>query len=93
MVIMKVVSLVLKEIKQKLQFKNRRIFTINKDFDNNVLDFTARKEVKKRDYSVMQIFNLKGNAIFTMPLALKDYWLLKKYFLKNDVRVEDYYNS
>ena len=41
----------------------------------------------------MQIFNLKGNAIFTMPLALKDYWLLKKYFLKNDVRVEDYYNS
>ena len=71
MVIMKVVSLVLKEIKQKLQFKNRRIFTINKDFDNNVPDFIARKEVKKRDYSVMQIFNLKGNAIFTMPLALK----------------------
>lgn len=40
----------------------------------------------------MNIYSLKGEAFIGMPLSLRDYRLLKKYFLKNEVEVEDHYN-
>lgn len=77
----------------KILYKNQELHTIEKEYIALVGFFGNRGEkVKKGDYPVIQIFDLKGASIFTMPLALKDYWLLKKYFLKNDVSVEDYYN-
>ena len=53
---------------------------------------SGREKVKKGDYPIMNIYSLKGEVFLNMPLSLRDYWLLKKYFLKNDVEVEDYYN-
>ena len=77
----------------KILYKNQELHTIEKEYIALARFFGNRGEnVKKGDYPVIQIFDLKGASIFTMPLALRDYWLLKKYFLKNDVEVEDYYN-
>ena len=41
----------------------------------------------------MSIYGLKGEGFLGMPLSLKDYWLLKKYFLKYNVDIEDSYNQ
>ena len=77
----------------KILYKNQELHTIEKEYIALVRFLGNRGEnVKKGDYPVIQIFDLKGASIFTMPLTLRDYWLLKKYFLKNDVEVEDYYN-
>ena len=77
----------------KILYKNQELHTIEKEYIALARFLGNRGEnVKKGDYPVIQIFDLKGASIFTMPLALRDYWLLKKYFLKNDVEVEDYYN-
>ena len=77
----------------KILYKNQELHTIEKEYIALARFFGNRGEnVKKGDYPVIQIFDLKGASIFTMPLALRDYWLLKKYFLKNEVEVEDHYN-
>ena len=77
----------------KILYKNQELHTIEKEYIALARFLGNRGEnVKKGDYPVIQIFDLKGASIFTMPLTLRDYWLLKKYFLKNDVEVEDYYN-
>ena len=77
----------------KILYKNQELHTIEKEYIALARFLGNRGEnVKKGDYPVIQIFDLKGASIFTMPLALRDYWLLKKYFLKNDVEVKDYYN-
>ena len=41
----------------------------------------------------MNIYSLKGEVFLNMPLSLRDYWLLKKYFLKYNVDIEDSYNQ
>ena len=40
----------------------------------------------------MNIYSLKGEVFLNMPLSLKDDWLMKTYFLKYNVDIEDSYN-
>ena len=92
----------IKNRKFSLEVKNRNIKVLYKNqeigafeiADISFVGFSGSRgqEVKKGDYPIMNIYNLKGEAFLNMPLSLKDYWLLKKYFLKNNVEVEDYYN-
>ncbi|MHB9313577.1 hypothetical protein ACW0TP_02070 [Fusobacterium polymorphum] len=86
-------SLEVKNRNIKVLYKNQEIGTFEIG-DISFVGFSGSRgqEVKKGDYPIMNIYNLKGEAFLNMPLSLKDYWLLKKYFLKNDVEVEDYYN-
>ena len=92
----------IKNRKFSLEVKNRNIKVLYKNqeigafeiADISFVGFSGSRgqEVKKGDYPIMNIYGLKGEAFLNMPLSLKDYWLLKKYFLKNNVEVEDYYN-
>ena len=92
----------IKNRKFSLEVKNRNIKVLYKNqeigaFEIGDISFVGfsgsrGQEVKKGDYPIMNIYSLKGEAFLNMPLSLRDYWLLKKYFLKNDVEVEDYYN-
>ena len=37
----------------------------------------------------MQLFDFKGKEFFGITLSIKDYWLMKKYFLKYNVKTDD----
>jgi len=37
----------------------------------------------------MQLFDFKGKEFFRFSLSIKDYWVMKKYFLKHNVKTED----
>ena len=92
----------IKNRKFSLEVKNRNIKVLYKNQEIGAFEIadisfigfsgSGREKVKKGDYPIMNIYSLKGEVFLNIPLSLRDYWLLKKYFLKNDVEVEDYYN-
>lgn len=92
----------IKNRKFSLEVKNRNIKVLYKNQEIGAFEIadiafvgfsgSGREKVKKGDYPIMSIYSLKGEAFISMPLSLRDYWLLKKYFLKNEVEVEDHYN-
>jgi len=102
MTLVSIVIVIIVSRKFSLEVKNRNIKVLYKNqeigaFEIGDISFVGfsgsrGQEVKKGDYPIMNIYSLKGEAFLNMPLSLRDYWLLKKYFLKNDVEVEDYYN-
>ena len=48
-----------------------------------------RDEDESRNSPLMQLFDFKGKEFFKTSLSIKDYWLMKKYFLKYNVKTED----
>ena len=48
-----------------------------------------RNEDESRNTPLMQLFDFKGKEFFGITLSIKDYWLMKKYFLKYNVKTED----
>ena len=47
-------------------------------------------EIKKKEIKpTIQIFNKEHKALVEMTISIKDYYLLKKYFEKYNVKVED----
>ena len=48
-----------------------------------------RNEDESRNTPLMQLFDFKGKEIFRISLSIKDYWLMKKYFLKYNIKTED----
>ena len=86
-------SLEVKNRNIKILYKNQEIEAFEiKDISFVVFFGSGRQEVKKGDYPIMNIYNLKGESFLSMPLSLKNYWILKKYFLKYGVNIEDSYN-
>ena len=55
---------------------------------NLIIGFFRNKE-KSGNYPLMQLFDFKGKEFFRFSLSIKDYWLMKKYFLKYNVKTED----
>ncbi len=53
-----------------------------------IIGFFRNKE-KSGNYPLMQLFDFKGKEFFRFSLSIKDYWLMKKYFLKYNVKTED----
>ena len=92
----------IKNRKFSLEVKNRNIKVLYKNqeigaFEIGDISFvgfsgSGREKVKKGDYPIMNIYSLKGEVFLNMPLSLKDYWLMKKYFLKYNIDIEDAYN-
>ena len=48
-----------------------------------------RNENELRSSPFIRLFDFKGKEFFKTSLSIKDYWLMKKYFLKYNVKTED----
>ena len=48
-----------------------------------------RNEDELRSSPFMRLFDFKGKEFFKISLSIKDYWVMKKYFLKYNVKTED----
>ena len=95
-------SVMIKSRKYSLEVQNRNIKVLYKNqeigtFEIKDIVFVAffgsgKQKVKIRDYPIMEICNIKGE-ILRIPLSLKNYWLMKKYFLKYAVEISDTYEN
>ena len=93
-------SVMIKSRKYSLEVQNRNIKVLYKNQEIEVLEIkdipfvaffgSGKEKVKKGDYPIMEICNIKGE-ILRIPLSLRNYWLMKKYFLKYRVNVNDIY--
>ena len=93
-------SIMIKSRKYSLEVQNRNIKVLYKNQEIEVLEIkdipfvaffgSGKEKVKKGDYPIMEICNIKGE-ILRIPLSLKNYWLMKKYFLKYAVEISDTY--
>ena len=93
-------SIMIKSRKYSLEVRNRNIKVLYKNQEIEVLEIkdipfvaffgSGKEKVKKGDYPIMEICNIKGE-ILRIPLSLRNYWLMKKYFLKYRVNVNDIY--
>ena len=48
-----------------------------------------RSEDESRSSPFMRLFDFEGKEFFKTSLSIKDYWVMKKYFLKYNVKTED----
>ena len=48
-----------------------------------------RNEDELRSSPFMRLFDFEGKEFFKISLSIKDYWVIKKYFLKYNVKTED----
>ena len=95
-------SAMIKSRKYSLEVRNRNIKVLYKNQEIEVLEIkdisfvaffgSGKKKVKKGDYPIMEICNIKGE-ILRIPLSLRNYWLMKKYFLKYAVEISDIYEN
>ena len=71
-------------------YKNNEIDLIKID-NIDCVEFYAKKlrNRKKEIKPTIQIFNKEHKALVEMTISIKDYYLLKKYFEKYNVKVED----
>ena len=89
----------IKSRKYSLEVKNRNIKVFYKNqeigtFEMQDISFVAfsgsgGQKVKKGDYPIMAVYSLRGEEFLRIPLSLRNYWLMKKYFLKYNVKTED----
>ena len=94
-------SIMIKSRKYSLEVQNRNIKILYKNQEIGTFEikdivfvafFGSRKQkVKIGDYPIMEIYNNKGEKVLKILLSLKNYWLMKKYFLKYGVNVNDIY--
>ena len=92
----------IKNRKFSLEVKNRNIKVLYKNQEIGAFEIadisfigfsgSGREKVKKGDYPIMEICNIKGE-ILRIPLSLKNYWLMKKYFLKYAIEISDTYKN
>ena len=71
-------------------YKNNEIDLIKTDSIDCVEFYAKRLRNKKKEIKpTIQIFNKEHKALVEMTISIRDYYLLKKYFEKYNVKVED----
>lgn len=86
-------SLEVKNKNIKIFYKNQEIGTFEiEDISFVAFSGNGGQKVKKGDYPIMAVYSLRGEEFLRMPLSLRNYWLMKKYFLKYNIDIEDSYN-
>ena len=71
-------------------YKNNEIDLIKTDSIDCVEFYAKRLRNKKKEIKpTIQIFNKEHKALVEMTISIRDYYLLKKYFEKYNVEVED----
>ena len=93
----------IKSRKYSLEVKDKTITTFYKNketgrFTIEDIAFVAfsgsgKTKVKIGDYAIMKIISFKAEKFLEIPLSLKNYWLMKKYFMKHNVNIGDIYNQ
>ena len=93
----------IKSKKYSLEVKDKTITTFYKNketgrFTIEDIAFVAfsgsgKTKVKIGDYAIMKIISFRAEKFLEIPLSLKNYWLMKKYFLKHNVNIGDIYNQ
>lgn len=93
----------IKSRKYSLEIKDKTITTFYKNketgrFTIEDIAFVAfsgsgKTKVKIGDYAIMKIISFRAEKFLEIPLSLKNYWLMKKYFLKHNVNIGDIYNQ
>ena len=93
----------IKSRKYSLEVKDKTITTFYKNketgrFTIEDIAFVAfsgsgKTKVKIGDYAIMKIISFRAEKFLEIPLSLKNYWLMKKYFLKHNVNIGDIYNQ
>lgn len=93
----------IKSRKYSLEVKDKTITTFYKNketgkFTIEDIAFVAfsgsgKTKVKIGDYAIMEIISFRAEKFLEIPLSLKNYWLMKKYFLKHNVNIGDIYNQ
>ncbi|MBB1561223.1 MAG: hypothetical protein HG446_004960 [Flavobacteriaceae bacterium] len=93
----------IKSRKYSLEVKDKTITTIYKNKETGrftiediafvALSASGKTKVKIGDYAIMKIISFKAEKFLEIPLSLKNYWLMKKYFLKHNVNIGDIYNQ
>lgn len=93
----------IKSRKYSLEVKDKTITTFYKNketgrFTIEDIAFVAfsgsgKTKVKIGDYAIMKIISFRAEKFLEIPLSLKNYWLMKKYFLKHNVNMDDIYNQ
>lgn len=93
----------IKSRKYSLEVKDKTITTFYKNkemgrFTIEDIAFVAfsgsgKTKVKIGDYAIMRIISFRAEKFLEIPLSLKNYWLMKKYFLKHNVNMDDIYNQ
>ena len=93
----------IKSRKYSLEVKDKTITTFYKNketgkFTIEDIAFVAfsgsgKTKVKIGDYAIMEIISFRAEKFLEIPLSLKNYWLMKKYFLKHNVNMDDIYNQ
>ena len=86
-------SLEVKNRNIKVFYKNQEIVTFEmQDISFVAFSGSGGQKVKKGDYPIMAVYSLRGEEFLRIPLSLRNYWLMKKYFLKYNIDIEDAYN-
>ena len=86
-------SLEVKNRNIKVFYKNQEIGTFEmQDISFVAFSVSGGQKVKKGDYPIMAVYSLRGEEFLRIPLSLRNYWLMKKYFLKYNIDIEDAYN-
>ena len=71
-------------------YKNNEIDLIKTDNIDCVEFYAKRLRNRKKEIKpTIQIFNKEHKVLVEMTISIKDYYLLKKYFTKHNVEVED----
>ena len=71
-------------------YKNNEIDLVKTDNIDCVEFYAKRLRNRKKEIKpTIQIFNKEHKALVEMTISIKDYYLLKKYFTKYNVEVED----
>ena len=93
----------IKSRKYSLEVKDKTITTFYKNketgrFTIEDIAFVAfsgsgKTKVKIGDYAIMKIISFRAEKFLEIPLSFKNYWLMKKYFLKHNVNMDDIYNQ
>ena len=93
----------IKSRKYSLEVKDKTITTFYKNketgrFTIEDIAFVAfsgsgKTKVKIGDYAIMKIISFRAEKFLEISLSLKNYWLMKKYFLKHNVNMDDIYNQ
>ena len=79
----------------KIYFENNEMEYLKTDNIDYVRFYSIRhgRKARREKYPTLQIFDIEEKKLAEMTINLNDYYLLKKYFVENNVAINDQYED